>query len=76
MIAFAQIGNRDEVLSAFNKVTGTEKKDCEFISDIQKIVSDEVSKIPESVKSIGLEVKARPTSKENLGVEVFVYKFS
>ena len=73
MIAFALTAKREDVLKAFNATTGTEKKDAGFIEAIQKVVADRVAQIPTEHDIIGLEVKARPISAENLGVEIFVH---
>jgi hypothetical protein len=76
MISFALVGLKKDVLDAFNKATGSEKKDAEFLPAIQKAVADEVAKQhPDYEGSIGLEVKARPTAADKLGLTIFTHKF-
>ena len=75
MIAFAKRGSMQEVLEAFSKITGTEKKDADFLPAIQKAVADEVAaQHPDYDGAIGLEVKARPTSAQDLGLKIFTHK--
>ena len=72
MIAFAQRGKKEEVLEAFSKVQGTEKKDAEFLPAIQAKVNENIAALTENVTSIALEVKARPTAADKLNLTTFV----
>lgn len=75
MIAFALVGKKQEVLEAFNKAVGSEPKDKDFLAAIQKAVADEVEKQHADYEgSIGLEVKARPTAADKLGLTIFTHK--